>query len=87
LEIGLFFYVYLVLVRKELRPNLKNPLNIFILVFLVINFLSAIFGVNVTRSIWGNFERMAGLGLSGQAATDLAALKADIEATYVTAYL
>ncbi len=60
LELGLFFYVYLVLARRELRPNLKNPLNIFILAFLVINFLSAILGVNVTRSVWGNFERMGG---------------------------
>lgn len=33
------------------------------------------------------YQRMAGLGLTGQAATDLATLKADIEATYVSAYL
>lgn len=33
------------------------------------------------------YRAMAQLGLSGQAATDLSSLKADIEATYVTAYL
>ncbi len=33
------------------------------------------------------YARMKDLGLTGQAATDLAALKADIEATYLTAYL
>lgn len=41
----------------------------------------------VWRAKVGRYQRMVGLGLSGQAATDLAALKADIEATYVTAYL
>lgn len=41
----------------------------------------------VWRAKVGRYQRMAGLGLSGQAATDLAALKADIEATYVSAYL
>jgi len=33
------------------------------------------------------YARMKDLGLTGQAATDLAALKADIEATYVSTYL
>lgn len=32
-------------------------------------------------------RRVRNLGLTGQAATDLAVLKADIEATYVSAYL
>lgn len=41
----------------------------------------------VWRAKVARFNRMRELGLSGQAATDLAALKADIEATYVTAYL
>ena len=42
------------------------------------------------QQVWqGKVERykaLAGLGLVGQAATDLAALKADIEATYLSAY-
>lgn len=41
----------------------------------------------VWRAKVARFNRMRELGLSGQAATDLAALKADIEATYVSAYL
>jgi hypothetical protein len=41
----------------------------------------------VWRAKVARYQRMAGLGLTGQAATDLSALKADIEATYVTAYL
>lgn len=42
---------------------------------------------DVWRAKAARYRSMAGLGLSGQAATDLAALKADIEATYVSAYL
>lgn len=42
---------------------------------------------DVWRGKVSRYRAMAQLGLSGQAATDLAALKADIEATYVTAYL
>lgn len=41
----------------------------------------------VWRSKAARYQRMAGLNLSGQAATDLAALKSDLEATYVSAYL
>ena len=33
------------------------------------------------------YKALVGLGLVGQAATDLSALKADIEATYLSAYL
>lgn len=41
----------------------------------------------VWRAKVARYNRMRELGLTGQAATDLAALKADIEATYVSAYL
>lgn len=41
----------------------------------------------IWRSKVARYTRMQNLGLTGQAATDLAALKADIEATYVSAYL
>ncbi len=41
----------------------------------------------VWRAKVGRYTRMQDLGLTGQAATDLAALKADIEATYLTGYL
>ena len=60
LEMGMAFYVYLIFSRRDLRPDFRNPLNIFVMVFLAINFLSAVLGVNVTRSVWGNFERMGG---------------------------
>jgi len=43
------------------------------------------------QQVWqakvSRYQALAGLGLAGQAATDLAALKADIEATYLSAYL
>lgn len=42
---------------------------------------------DIWRGKVSRYRSMAQLGLSGQAATDLAALKADIEATYVSAYL
>jgi hypothetical protein len=45
----------------------------------------------LAKSLWqsklGRYRTLAGLSLVGQAATDLAALKADIEATYLTEYL
>jgi hypothetical protein len=55
LEIGLFFYVYLVLVRKELRPNLKNPLNIFILVFFSYQFFICNFWCECNAEHMGKF--------------------------------
>ena len=60
-ELALPFYVYLVLRYKEYRPSLRNPLSISVLAFLFINFIAAIFGANVLRSFWGNFERMGGV--------------------------
>ena len=41
----------------------------------------------VWRAKVARFNRMRELGLSGQAATDLAALKSQIEETYVSSYL
>lgn len=41
----------------------------------------------VWRAKVARYNRMRDLGLTGQAATDLAALKADLESTYLTAYL
>jgi len=59
-ELLLPVYAYLVCVRKDLRPSFKNPLTLAVVGFLIFNFISAIFGVNVIRSLWGNFERMGG---------------------------
>ncbi len=61
LELALPFYVYLLLQKQGLRPDLKQPLNLAILAFLFINIISAIAGVNVLKSFWGNFERMGGV--------------------------
>src|SRR3989344_226202 len=40
--------------------GVKNWLNTAVIGFVVINWLSAFLGVNVNRSLWGNFERMGG---------------------------
>ena len=59
--LALSIYIYLILAHREYRPNLKNPLNFSIIAFWLINLISAFFGVNVTKSLWGNFERMGGV--------------------------
>lgn len=41
----------------------------------------------IWRAKVSRYQAMKDLGLAGQAATDLATLKADIEATYLSAYL
>ncbi len=61
IELALPFYLYLAVADKTLRPQLKNPLNIAIFGFLIINIISAFSGVNTSRSLWGNFERMGGV--------------------------
>jgi O-antigen ligase/cytochrome c-type biogenesis protein CcmH/NrfG len=63
-ELGLPFYLFLVVADKRYRPDLKNFLHISVLAFLIINFVSAWFGVNPARSLWGNFERMGGVYLT-----------------------
>ncbi len=60
-EAALPFYVFLILDKKSLRPNIFSKLNLAILAFLLINLLAGIVGVNPERSFWGNFERMGGV--------------------------
>lgn len=48
---------------------------------------SAATAEEIWRAKVARYVRMKDLGLSGQAVTDLAALKADIEATYLSVYL
>ncbi|MFA5990983.1 MAG: O-antigen ligase family protein [Candidatus Doudnabacteria bacterium] len=60
IELALPLYVYLLLENKQLRPNWKNPLHLSVMAFFVINVISAFSGVDVIRSLWGNFERMGG---------------------------
>ncbi len=59
-ELALPFYVYLLVVRPQARPDLKNPLNLAIMAFWAINLVTSFTGVNVVKSMWGNFERMGG---------------------------
>jgi len=61
IEAALPLYAYLLTADKKLRPQLKNPLNIAVLIFLLINIISSFTGVNTSRSLWGNFERMGGV--------------------------
>jgi len=60
-EITLPLYIYFILAYKNYRPSFKNPLTLAVVAFLVLNTISAIFGVNPLRSFWGNFERMGGV--------------------------
>ena len=60
IELAFPLYAYFLVVDGRLRPNLKNPLNLAMLAFMLLNFASAFSGVNLTRSLWGNFERMGG---------------------------
>ncbi|MCX6797252.1 MAG: O-antigen ligase family protein [Candidatus Doudnabacteria bacterium] len=59
-ELALPFYLFLIVIHKQFRPSLKNPLTVSVLAFWAINFISALFGVNIAKSLWGNFERMGG---------------------------
>ena len=60
IEAALPCYVYLLISNKQLRPNLRNPLSLAVLAFLVINIISSFSGVALIRSLFGNFERMGG---------------------------
>lgn len=60
-ELALPFYLYMIAAFPQLRPSLRNKLTWTVLAFLAISFISAFFGQNVTRSLWGNFERMGGV--------------------------
>ncbi|MDE2311651.1 MAG: O-antigen ligase family protein [Patescibacteria group bacterium] len=53
-------YGYLVIRVKAYRPSWRNPLTAALLGFFVINLLTSFTGVNIDRSLWGNFERMGG---------------------------
>ncbi len=60
MELALPFYLGLIYQYPKLRPKLRNPLNIAVLAFLLIAIIASFSGVNVSRSLWGNFERMGG---------------------------
>lgn len=58
--LALPLYVYLISQNPKWRPNLKNPLNLAIIGFWIINLITSFTGANVIRSLFGNFERMGG---------------------------
>jgi hypothetical protein len=58
--LALPFYVHLLLVNSALRPNLKNPLTLATLAYVLIALLATLSGVNPIRSFWGDYERMGG---------------------------
>ena len=61
-EIAFFGWIILLFSDVKYRVSLKkSPLSIAFAVFVVVLFFADIFGVNVTKSIWSNFERMEGL--------------------------
>lgn len=60
IELALPLYAYLIFVDGSLRPKIKNPLNIAVVLFLVASFIAALLGGNVLKSVFGNFERMGG---------------------------
>jgi len=61
IELAFPLYLYLVLSVKQYRPSFKNPLTVAVTAFVVLNLVSALFGVNPLKSLWGNFERMGGV--------------------------
>ncbi len=46
---------------KENKFKWKTPLFWALLVFVIIGFLSSVFGINFSQSFWSNFERMDGV--------------------------
>ncbi|OGZ34119.1 MAG: hypothetical protein A2Y98_02180 [Candidatus Portnoybacteria bacterium RBG_19FT_COMBO_36_7] len=59
IEISAFFYFYLALKYPAFRPK-KTTLLIAVGAFLLVLFLSSLFGVDSYLSFWGNLERMLG---------------------------
>jgi O-antigen ligase/tetratricopeptide (TPR) repeat protein len=60
-EVAFFAWLALAVLRPEFRPDFRKPIVAIITALTFISALAAIFGVDVVRSIWSNFERMEGL--------------------------
>ncbi len=59
-QVALLLYIFLVISNKKYLPKL-DLLSKSVLVFYFIYVMSAIFGENIFRSFFGNFERMLGV--------------------------
>lgn len=60
-EIIFVFWLFLLVYNKKYRLNFKNPLIIVLTIFVIILFLTSLFGVDFSRSFWSTQERMTGL--------------------------
>lgn len=58
-EIIFGLFVLLCVLNRDYRPR-KTPIMLAIGCLLLVQFLSAVFGVDFQRSMWGNHERMSG---------------------------
>jgi len=58
-EIIVFFYIILIINRKEYRPK-WGQFELSITFFIVVYFLTSLAGANFLRSFWGTAERMGG---------------------------
>lgn len=58
-EIMLGLYIILGVTNKDYRPK-QTPLLVALCYLFFVLFLSAMFGVDFSRSMWGNHERMSG---------------------------
>lgn len=60
-EIAFFAWLALTVLRPEFRPDFRKPIVAIMTALTIISALAAVFGVDVIRSVWSNFERMEGL--------------------------
>lgn len=59
-DIMVILYALLIVANRRYLPK-ANPLTIALAVFILITVVSSFFGVNLERSFWSVYERMAGL--------------------------
>ena len=59
-QIIFFIWLFLILNHKEYRPKF-NSIFLALLLFLIVLVVSAIFGVDFSRSFWSKYERMTGV--------------------------
>jgi O-antigen ligase len=59
--LALPFYVHSILSNPALRPNLRNPVTLAALMYVIIALIAAVLGVNRIRSFWGSYDRMDGV--------------------------
>jgi O-antigen ligase len=58
-------YIYLILSRQRQASILRHPVALSLLASLTVNFVAALLGQDMLRSVWGNLERMGGVFFQG----------------------